>query len=141
MLFLSTLLPPPLNLGALLAVEACLGLCYRVPPSRLGEPTTHFGGAMALSVWKCLRSALTLGKKSCFALALFALLSHTNLFCQTQPPQSDPQAISFADRSVAALTSGSPLSDVTLTGTATWSGRLVTTNALLAESRCGRRVV
>ena len=39
-----------------------------------------------------------------------------------QPPQSDPQAISFASQSIAKLTGGNPVSDVTLTGTVTWSG-------------------
>lgn len=38
------------------------------------------------------------------------------------PPQSDPQAVSFASQSIAALTGGNAISDVTLTGSVTWSG-------------------
>jgi hypothetical protein len=36
------------------------------------------------------------------------------------PPTSDPQALSFANQSIAALTQGSTISDVTLSGNATW---------------------
>lgn len=43
---------------------------------------------------------------------------------QTQP-QSDPQAVSFASQSIAALTGGTAISDVTLTGSVTWSGGAV----------------
>jgi hypothetical protein len=38
------------------------------------------------------------------------------------PPQSDPQAVSFASQSIVALTSGKAIHDVTLTGSVTWSG-------------------
>jgi len=38
---------------------------------------------------------------------------------QNQPP-SDPQAVTFAAQSIAALTGGAAISDVTLTGNATW---------------------
>jgi hypothetical protein len=37
-------------------------------------------------------------------------------------PASDPQAVSFAAQSMAALTSGTTIGDVTLTGTVTWGG-------------------
>ncbi len=40
---------------------------------------------------------------------------------QNQPP-SDPQAVAFAAQSIAALTGGTTISDVTLTGNATWNG-------------------
>jgi hypothetical protein len=52
------------------------------------------------------------------------------------PPQSDPQAVAFASQSIAALTGGSPISDVTLTGSVTWSGGTTTetgTATLLAS--------
>lgn len=58
-------------------------------------------------------------------LALFyatATLSFTSLLVAQNPPQSDPQAVSLAARSVSALTGGTPISDVTLTGNVTWSG-------------------
>jgi hypothetical protein len=42
-------------------------------------------------------------------------------FTQNQP-QSNPQAVSFASRSIAALTGGQAIRDVTLTGSVTWSG-------------------
>ncbi|MGA2234438.1 MAG: hypothetical protein ABSG23_03120 [Terriglobales bacterium] len=42
-------------------------------------------------------------------------------FTQNQP-QSNPQAVSFASRSIAALTGGQAIRDVTLTGNVTWSG-------------------
>jgi len=38
------------------------------------------------------------------------------------PPASDPQAVSYANQSIAALTGGTAISDVTLTGTVTWNG-------------------
>jgi hypothetical protein len=38
------------------------------------------------------------------------------------PPASDPQALTLAAQSVAALTGGTTISDVTLTGTVTWNG-------------------
>jgi hypothetical protein len=37
------------------------------------------------------------------------------------PPQSNPQAVSFASQSIAALTGGNPVSDVTLSGIAIWT--------------------
>jgi hypothetical protein len=37
------------------------------------------------------------------------------------PPQSNPQAVSFASQSIAALTGGNPVSDVTLSGNAIWT--------------------
>lgn len=41
------------------------------------------------------------------------------LLAQTQPA-SDPQALSFAAQSIAALTGGVSISDVTMTGSVTW---------------------
>ena len=45
----------------------------------------------------------------------------TTVFAQGQPP-SDPQALAFAAQSIAALTGGASINDVTLTGTVTWAG-------------------
>lgn len=42
------------------------------------------------------------------------------LFSQNQQPVSDPQAIALASQSVVALTNGSAVSDITLSGTVTW---------------------
>lgn len=42
-------------------------------------------------------------------------------FAQT-PPQSDPQALSYAAQSIAALTGGTSITDLTLTGNVTWNG-------------------
>jgi hypothetical protein len=55
-----------------------------------------------------------------FAVPLILLLVSV-VFAQN-PPQSDPQALSFASQSITALTRGKAISDVTLTGSATWSG-------------------
>jgi hypothetical protein len=40
---------------------------------------------------------------------------------QSQPP-SDPQAVAYASQSIAALTGGTSISDITLTGNVTWTG-------------------
>jgi len=40
----------------------------------------------------------------------------------SQTPPSDPQAVSFASQSIAALTNGNAITDVTLTGSVAWSG-------------------
>ncbi len=49
------------------------------------------------------------------------LVGSTFLFSQN-PSESDPQAVSFASQSIAALTGGKAINDVTLTGSVTWSG-------------------
>lgn len=38
------------------------------------------------------------------------------------PPASDPQALAYAAQSIVALTNGTTINDVTLTGTVTWNG-------------------
>lgn len=48
---------------------------------------------------------------------LFAVLP---LFCQQ--PQSDPQAVALAAQSIAALTNGTVIVDVTLSGSVPWTG-------------------
>jgi hypothetical protein len=72
-----------------------------------------------------------------FVLSLFLLLVSA-AFAQTPPP-SDPQAVSLASQSIAALTAGNAISDVTLTGSVTWSGGAVpeTGTATLLASGIG----
>ena len=53
---------------------------------------------------------------------LLILVGSTFLFSQNQPPTSDPQAVALASQSIAALTGGTAIGDVTLTGSVTWSG-------------------
>lgn len=54
-------------------------------------------------------------------LLLFALAVSKLVLAQTQPP-SDPQAVTLAAQSIAALTGGVTITDITLTGTGTWNG-------------------
>ena len=55
-----------------------------------------------------------------FLLLLILGISSTLLHSQGIPP-SDPQAVAFAAQSIAALTNGNVVKDVTLTGSVTWS--------------------
>jgi len=52
---------------------------------------------------------------------LLVLAGSTWLFSQNQPPVSDPQAVALATQAIAALTHGLAVSDVTLTGSVTWT--------------------
>ncbi|HTY85593.1 MAG TPA: hypothetical protein VMB19_15340 [Silvibacterium sp.] len=52
-------------------------------------------------------------------LTLLIVLGSQPFFGQT-PPASDPQALTLAAQSVAAMTGGSTITDVTLSGNATW---------------------
>ena len=62
---------------------------------------------------------------------IFALLILAgSAVAQTQPP-SDPQALSYASQSIAALTGGTSISDVTLTGNVTWNAGADTGSATL----------
>ncbi len=56
-------------------------------------------------------------------LALFVsiVVRPTSLLAQG-PPASDPTALAFAAQSIAALTGGISISDITLTGNVTWNG-------------------
>ena len=54
-------------------------------------------------------------------LFLVFLISSIPLFSQNRAPVNDPQAVVLATKAVAALTNGVPVTDVTLTGTATWT--------------------
>ncbi len=49
------------------------------------------------------------------------LFLSTFAFAQN-PPASDPQALSYAAKSIASLTGGTTITDVTLTGSVTWAG-------------------
>lgn len=55
---------------------------------------------------------------------LSLLLAATSAFAQTpvanQPPVSDPQALTLAAQSIAAMTGGATIADATLTGTVNW---------------------
>lgn len=52
---------------------------------------------------------------------LLVLVSSASLFSQNQPPPSDPRALSLVSQSIAALTGGTSISDVTLNGSASWN--------------------
>jgi len=56
-------------------------------------------------------------------LILFLLVLHVGpRFALGQnPPPSDPQALTYAAQSIATMTGGSTISDVTLTGNVTWT--------------------
>ena len=55
-----------------------------------------------------------------FVVSLILLL--VSVTSAQNPPQSDPQALAFASQSIAALTGGNAIGDVTLTGSVAWSG-------------------
>lgn len=63
-----------------------------------------------------------------------AVVSFPILLGAQNPPQSDPQASSFAAQSIAALTGGTSISDVTLTGNVAWNGSDTGTATLKALS-------
>jgi hypothetical protein len=50
-----------------------------------------------------------------------SILSYAS-FAQNQPPASSPQAVTYAVQSIAAMSGLATISDITLTGTATWYG-------------------
>src|SRR5262252_4829468 len=53
-------------------------------------------------------------------VAVMCLMLSTSFVLAQTPPTSDPQALSFANQSIAALTQGNVISDVTVSGNATW---------------------
>jgi len=59
-------------------------------------------------------------------LTAITLVATALLVCsasaQNQPPASNPQAVTYAARSIAAMTGKTAITDVTLTGTVTWYG-------------------
>ncbi|MGO9642361.1 MAG: hypothetical protein ACLP1Y_13780 [Candidatus Acidiferrales bacterium] len=74
---------------------------------------------------------------------LLILVGSTFLFSQNQPPASDPQAVTLAQQSVAALTGGVSISDVTLNANVTsalGSNSETGTATLRAKGISGSRV-
>ena len=61
---------------------------------------------------------------------VLCLLVPTAAFAQGQPA-SDPQAVTYAAQSIAAMTGSTTISDVTLTGTVTWNAGADTGTATL----------
>jgi hypothetical protein len=57
-----------------------------------------------------------------FHLVLFVVVAFPKVFLAQNQPPSDPQALAVALQSIAALTAGTSITDVTLTGTVTWNG-------------------
>jgi hypothetical protein len=54
-------------------------------------------------------------------VSILTLLVHATHAVGQNPPASDPRALAYAAQSIAALTGGVAISDVTLTGTASWT--------------------
>jgi len=78
-----------------------------------------------------------------FAVGVPLILLFASVAFAQNPPQSDPQAVSFASQSIAALTGGQAIKDVTLTGDVTWSGGgspETGTGALMAKGTAESRV-
>jgi len=57
-----------------------------------------------------------------FLLSLAVVLTTSTFSFSQGQPQSDPQAVNLAAQSIAALTAGNAISDVTLSGNVTWNG-------------------
>jgi hypothetical protein len=75
--------------------------------------------------------------------ALVFLLASSFLLAQSTSATSDPQALALAAKSMAALTSGTTITDVALTGNASWfagSGAETATATLLAKGTSESRV-
>src|SRR3989475_5059988 len=77
-----------------------------------------------------------------FVVALSLSLFAASLALAQNPPASDPQALSFVAQSIAAMTQGAAITDVTITGNATWiagsdheTGQLTLRAKGYAESR------
>jgi len=77
-----------------------------------------------------------------FVVALSLSLFAASLALAQNPPASDPQALSFVTQSIAAMTQGAAITDVTITGNATWiagsdrqSGQVTLMAKGTAESR------
>jgi hypothetical protein len=67
--------------------------------------------------------------RSWFVVSLILLF--VSVISAQNPPQSDPQALSFVSQSLVALTAGTTISDVTLSGTGVWT---VATNSETANA-------
>src|SRR2546426_12222022 len=77
-----------------------------------------------------------------FVVALSLSLFAASLALAQNPPASDPQALSFVAQSIVAMTQGAAITDVTITGNATWiagsdheTGQLTLRAKGVAESR------
>ena len=73
---------------------------------------------------------------------LFAVLAASSVSGQDRP-SSNPQAVAYATRSIAAMTGGARISDVTLTANVTWIGGSepeAGTGILLAKGTSGSRI-
>lgn len=57
-----------------------------------------------------------------FTTCSFLVFSFSTFLFAQSVPSSDPQALAHAAQSIAALTGGTTISDVTLTGNVTWNG-------------------
>ncbi len=64
---------------------------------------------------------MRLASRRAFLFFCLFLVSSTLSFCQNGPPQSDPEALNLVQQSIIALSGGAAISDVTLSGTATWT--------------------
>jgi len=56
-----------------------------------------------------------------FVVGVPLILLLASVAVAQNPPQSNPQAVSLASQSIAALSGGKAINDVTLTGSVTWS--------------------
>jgi hypothetical protein len=56
-----------------------------------------------------------------FVVGVPLILFLASVASAQNPPQSDPRALSLVSQSITALTGGTSISDVTLSGTASWS--------------------
>ena len=63
----------------------------------------------------------SLMRNSVLRCLLVVLASPAFLFAQNQNPVSDPQAVALAAQSIAAMTGGTAISDVTLNGSGSWT--------------------
>jgi hypothetical protein len=57
----------------------------------------------------------------CISLLFFVSLWSSSVLPQTSPPVSDPKAVALAAQAIAALTGGTAVSDVTISGSVVWT--------------------
>lgn len=73
-------------------------------------------------------------------LCLLCMVSTASILVGQNPPASSPQALNYAARSMAALTRGAMIADVTLSGNVTWNGSETGTATLRASGTGESRV-
>jgi len=66
------------------------------------------------------------------AVVLISLFVLAAIASGQNPPASDPQALAYAAQSISAITGGTSIGDVTLTGSVTWNGGVAGTATLKA---------